>query len=78
LGSLKISISRRARVRDLPRDLRQTTLRVRADLVCDRDVSTLDVDLHRRLHSVGVFWRSTRCYAGARRMSIAFDKMRSA
>ena len=39
-------------VGDLARDLAQTALGVRAQLVGDRHVATLDVDLHRRLPSV--------------------------
>src|SRR5437763_7376897 len=58
-------------VRDLTLDLGHTTLHVGADLVGDRDVSTLDLDLHHRLPSVVYPWRF-RCYAGGRRMSMGF------
>ena len=49
LRSLKISTSRRARSETCRATLRRRRSSVRAKLVGDRDVATLDVDLHHRL-----------------------------
>src|SRR5262249_12461894 len=58
-------------VGDLARDLVQATFRVGADLVGDRNVPTLDVDLHHRLPSVGFCGARCAALAGMLRPSKA-------